>query len=40
MAETKYAPVQTGQGDSWSYAGLGLAFDAETIKETIELFFK
>ncbi len=40
MAETRYAPVQAGYGDSWSYAGLGLAFDAETVKETIELFFK
>jgi hypothetical protein len=40
VAEAKYAPVQTGQGDSWSYAGLGLAFDAETVKETIELFFQ
>jgi hypothetical protein len=39
IAETKYAPVQTERWDIPSFAGLGLAFDAETIKETIELFF-
>ncbi len=39
MAEGMYAPVTAGQYDSYSYAGLGIAFDAETIKETIELFF-
>lgn len=35
IAQTRFAFI----GDTPSYAGLGLAFDAETIKETIELFF-
>lgn len=39
IAETRYAPVRTSAGDIPSFAGLGLAFDAETIRETIELFF-
>lgn len=39
VAETKYAPVQLGAGVIPSFAGLGLAFDVETISETIELFF-
>ena len=39
VAETKYAPVQTPTGVIPSFAGLGLAFDAETVRETIELFF-
>ena len=39
VAETKYAPVQVAQGIIPSFAGLGLAFEVETIKETIELFF-
>lgn len=39
VAETKYAPVQTGTGVIPGFAGLGLAFDVETIRETIELFF-
>lgn len=38
LAETRYAPVRTPQGDIPSFAGLGLAFDAETIWETIDLF--
>jgi hypothetical protein len=37
IAETRYAPVSEYQK---SFAGLGLAFDAETIAETIELFFE
>jgi hypothetical protein len=37
IAETLYAPVSKYIK---SFAGLGLAFDAETIKETIELFFQ
>lgn len=37
IAETKYAPVSKYIK---SFAGLGVAFDAETIKETIELFFQ
>lgn len=39
IAETRYAPVHTAAGDIPSFAGLGLAFYAETIRETIELFF-
>jgi len=39
VAETKYAPIPVSQGAIPSFAGLGLAFDAETIKETVELFF-
>jgi hypothetical protein len=39
VAETKYAPVQLGAGVIPSFAGLGLVFDVETIRETIELFF-
>ncbi len=40
IAETKYAPIQTSTGvTTVSFAGLGLAFDAETVWETIELFF-
>ena len=38
IAETKFA-----QGPTiglTTYAGLGLAFDAETVKETVELFFR
>lgn len=34
VAETRYVPMHQ------SFAGLGLAFDAETVRETIELFFK
>ena len=42
VAETRYAPIHVGgvAGDTLAFAGLGLAFDAATIKETIELFFK
>lgn len=40
LAETRFAPIKTENGVvSSSYAGLGLVFDASTIKETIELFF-
>lgn len=39
VAETKYAPVQLGSGSIPGFAGLGLAFDVETIRETVELFF-
>ena len=39
VAETRYAPIQVGTNSIPSFAGLGLAFHAETIKETIELFF-
>jgi len=37
VSQTKYAPVKT---NDLSFAGLGLAFDSDTVKETIELFFK
>ncbi|HMD78999.1 MAG TPA: hypothetical protein VKF39_03340, partial [Nitrososphaerales archaeon] len=40
VAETKYAPIQVSGDDSMSFADLGLAFDASTIKETIESFFE
>jgi hypothetical protein len=39
VAETRYAPIRTPTGTIPSFAGLGLAFDGATIKETIELFF-
>jgi len=39
LSETRYAPIKIGKNVIPSFAGLGLAFDAETIKETIELFF-
>lgn len=39
ISETYYAPVYTPKWEIPSFAGLGLAFDAETIRETIELFF-
>lgn len=39
LAETRYAPIQVGESIIPSFAGLGMALDAETIKETIELFF-
>jgi len=40
VAETRYAPIRMPAGEIPSFAGLGLAFDAETVKETIELFFQ
>jgi hypothetical protein len=40
IAETRYAPIVTPSFDFQSFAGLGLAFDADIIKETIELFFR
>lgn len=39
IAESKYAPIQIGTAVIPSFAGLGLAFEVETIRETIELFF-
>jgi Trypsin-like peptidase domain len=40
IAETKYIPIELKTGVSIpGFAGLGLAFDVETIKETIEMFF-
>jgi len=38
VAETWYAPVRIPGGYIPSFAGLGLAFDADTVRETIELF--
>lgn len=40
IAEARYAPIETPTYDFLSFAGLGLAFNAQTIIETIELFFK
>lgn len=40
IAETKYAPIEQEDGETIeAFAGLGLAFDVETIRETIELHF-
>jgi hypothetical protein len=39
LAETKYVPIETPKGYVPSVSGLGLAFDTDTIKETIELFY-
>lgn len=40
IAETKYAPIRLDTKTTISgFAGLGLAFDVETIYETIELFY-
>ncbi len=39
LAETTYVPIQVGQATLPTLAGLGLVFDVETIRETIELFF-
>lgn len=39
VAETKYAPIDIGSTAIPGFAGLGLVFDVETIRETIELFF-
>jgi len=40
IAETRFSWIPTPSGAVPSYAGLGLAFDADTIRETIEMFFK
>ena len=40
VAQTMYAPVRMGEGTIPGFAGLGLAFDVETIRETIEMFFE
>lgn len=36
ISETRYSPIRTPEFDHISYAGLGLAFDAQTIRETID----
>jgi len=38
VAETRYAPISTPTGDTKSFAGLGFAYDVETISETLALF--
>lgn len=38
MAETRFAPIKVGGGAIPGFAGLGFAFDVETIKEVIDLF--
>ena len=38
VAETRFAPIPFGVSAIPSFAGLGLAFDIETIVETIDLF--
>jgi S1-C subfamily serine protease len=40
VSETLYSSVKTAKWNIPSFAGLGLALDANTIKETIELFFE
>jgi hypothetical protein len=39
IAETRYSPVKHDNKIYKNYAGLGLALDAECIRETIELFY-
>jgi len=40
VTELRLSSLQTTRGTIPSYAGIGFAFDASTIKETIELFFE
>lgn len=40
VAETMYAPIPTKEGPTPGFADLGLAFEVDTIRETIELFFE
>ena len=39
VAETKFAPINLNGTTTPNFAGLGVAFDAETIIEVIEMFF-
>jgi Trypsin-like peptidase domain len=39
IAEARKSPVKGSRFEGLTYAGLGMAFEAETIRETIELFF-
>lgn len=38
VAETRFAPIQVQGGQIPGFAGLGLAFEVETIVETLDLF--
>ena len=38
IAETIYSKVDAGRDDTYGFAGLGLAFDVETIVEVLNLF--
>ena len=38
VAETRFAPIQTGGATIPGFAGLGFAFDVETIVEVLNLF--
>jgi hypothetical protein len=38
VAETRFAPIQVQGGAIPGFAGLGLAFEVETIAETLDLF--
>jgi len=38
IAETFYAPIKLPRKQTYGFAGIGLAFDGETILETIDLF--
>jgi Trypsin-like peptidase domain len=38
IADTMYAPISVPQAETLGFAGLGIAFDAETIIETIKMF--
>lgn len=40
IAEYRVTPLQTNKDIILPYTGIGFAFDASTIKETIELFFE
>jgi hypothetical protein len=40
VAETRFASLQQDTSKVTSFAGLGFAYDATTIRETIDLFFK
>jgi hypothetical protein len=40
VAEAMHAEIKGARFTGQTFAGLGLAFDAATIRETIELFFQ
>ena len=39
IAETAYRPTKTPTGHVSSYTGLGIALEASTIRETVDIFF-